>query len=99
MRVDFDRRLKLEFHGSKITSGAGLLVYREFDDSVGLTDSAADVFNHNRTGKNAIKWTRLSCRKFRSNEARLRLHVLAVMSLSNWPRWPSHETCSSKSWT
>ncbi len=38
-----------------------------------------------KEGKNAIKWTRLSCRKFRNNEVRLQLHALAC-NLANFMR-------------
>ena len=52
LRLDFDRRLKLEFHGSKITSDAGLLPFRELDDALGLSEIAGEHLVDPRTGKN-----------------------------------------------
>lgn len=52
LRLDFDRRLKLEFHGSKVTSDAGLVPFRELDNALGLTETAGELLVDPRTGKN-----------------------------------------------
>ena len=52
VRLDFDRRLKLEFHGSKVTSDAGFLPFRELDEVLGLTELAEECLLDPRTGKN-----------------------------------------------
>jgi Transposase DDE domain group 1 len=50
--LTFDRRLKLEFHGSTITSDGGLLACRELDDVLGLSEVAGEVLTDTRTGMN-----------------------------------------------
>ena len=52
LRLPFDSRLKLDFHGSRVTSDAGLLAYRELDDALGLTDLVGGELVDPRTGKN-----------------------------------------------
>ncbi len=52
LRVDFDARLKLEFHGSRVTSDAGLLAFRELDEALGLSELAGQALADSRTGRN-----------------------------------------------
>ena len=52
LRVQFNRRLRLKFLGSKVTTDAGLLAYRELDEAFRLTEMAEDVVEDSRVGKN-----------------------------------------------
>ena len=53
LQVRFDRRLKLQFHGAKLSSDGGLIVFRELDDALGLTEMASWELRDTRTGKNS----------------------------------------------
>jgi hypothetical protein len=52
LRLDFDRRLALQFRGSVVTSDAGLIAYRELDDALGLSAMAGEALADARSGKN-----------------------------------------------
>jgi hypothetical protein len=52
LRVQFNGKLGLEFHGARITSDAGLLPFRELDEAFRLTEAASVMFSDSRRGKN-----------------------------------------------
>jgi len=53
-RLDFDPRVRLEFHGSKISSDGGLLLYRELDEALGLFNASVKSLRDTRMGKNGV---------------------------------------------
>ncbi|MFC2170052.1 transposase, partial [Acidobacteriota bacterium] len=52
LNIRFNSKIKLEFHGARLTSDGGLLAYRELDDSLGLFNSASTIMSDKRTGRN-----------------------------------------------
>ena len=52
LKLQVDRRVRLDFRGATITSDAGLLACRELDAALGLTETANDYIHESRTGRN-----------------------------------------------
>ncbi len=52
LRLEFDRSVKVEFRGAAISSDGGLLLHRELDDALGLTEIATGLIADPRTGRN-----------------------------------------------
>jgi len=52
LKLQFDKRLRLEFHGARITSDGGLLACRELDGALKLTEVAPTYLRETRGGRN-----------------------------------------------
>ena len=61
LRPGFDRRLKLEFHGSRVTSDAGVLAYRELDDAFGADSIGGRCPGRQPDGQERLAWASSVC--------------------------------------
>ena len=52
LKLQFNKRLRLEFHGARITSDAGLLACRELDGVLGLTEMVPTYLQETGGGRN-----------------------------------------------
>ena len=79
---------KVEWHPGELVPRVGFIVTNLFRSAERVTwfyNQRGKAEQYIKEGKNAIKWTRLSCRKFRDNAVRLQLHALAY-NLANFMR-------------
>ena len=79
---------KVEWHPSELFPRVGFIVTNLSRPAERVTlfyNQRGKAEQCIKEGKNAIKWTRLSCRRFRDNAARLQLHALAY-NLANFMR-------------
>ncbi len=78
----------MEWHPGELYPRVGFIVTnlsRPAERVVAFYNHRGTAEQHIKEGKNAIKWTRLSCRKLRDNAVRLQLHALAY-NLANFLR-------------
>ena len=79
---------KVEWHPSELFPRVGFIVTNLSRPAERVTlfyNQRGKAEQCIKEGKNAIKWTRLSCRRFRDNAVRLQLHALAY-NLANFIR-------------
>ncbi len=79
---------KVEWHPGELYPRVGFIVTnlsRPAEGVVAFYNQRGTCEQYIKEGKNAIKWTRLSCRTFAANAVRLQLHALAY-NLGNFMR-------------
>src|SRR5439155_13256081 len=79
---------KVEWHPGELYPRVGFIVtnlHRPAKKVVAVYNGRGTAEQWIKEGKNAVKWTRLSCTTFRANAVRLQLHALAY-NLANFLR-------------
>ncbi|MGZ8901711.1 MAG: transposase, partial [Limisphaerales bacterium] len=79
---------KVEWHPGELYPRVGFIVTnlpRPAERIVAFYNGRGTAEQWIKEGKNAIRWTRLSCRSFKANAVRLQLHTLAY-NLGNFTR-------------
>jgi len=79
---------KVEWYPGELYPRVGFIVTnmtRPAERVVRFYNGRGTAEQHIKEGNNAIKWTRLSCSRFRHNAVRLQLHALAY-NLANFMR-------------
>jgi hypothetical protein len=79
---------KVEWHQGELYPRVGFIVtnlIRPNKRVVKFYNGRGTAEQHIKEGKNALRWTRLSCHAFRHNAVRLQLHALAY-NLANFLR-------------
>ena len=82
---------KVEWHPGELYPRVGFIVTnlsRPAERVVAFYNHRGTAEQYIKEGKYAIKWTRLSCSKFRNNEVRLQLHALAYNLGNSCGLWP-----------
>lgn len=77
---------KAEWHPGELYPRVGFIVtnlHRPPSRVVAFYDGRGTAEQYIKEGKNAVKWTRLSCTLFKANAVRLQLHALAY-NLANF---------------
>ncbi len=95
---------KVEWRQSELLAHVGFIV----TNMTGCSRNVANVYNGRgkaeqwiKEGKYALKWTRLSCRNFKDNQARLQLFTLAYnlgifLRRLAFPRAAKHGSLTAK---
>ena len=79
---------KVEWHPGELYPRVGFIVTnlsRPAERVVAFYNQRGTAEQNIKEGKNAVRWTRLSCQKFRNNEVRRQFHALAY-NLGNFMR-------------